>query len=346
MSGVNRGALLRDITSRISDILSAKSRLDAAQEKLAKETETKKGLMANLTAAEAELAAVQRQKLEESSDDSELVELQRALTALTARRQDLIKNTKQARAERDKSKEDALIQFYARLGVEFERLRVEMSAAAPASPYAVSGSLPSWEGAAAELLAEAESLRKRASNQAVVTRELLDATLARAGYMLSPTPSASGSGSGSAGTTRDSSDSGAAVPPTVVAACLLYEHLPTEALGEDTGRSLECVAELGEAVSAGLSRCGAAADAATTERANTAISAVSALLRLVKQNVEMQRVLLLAVARALPPPDADGDEDEDSEGEGEGENEEEAGEGAGERQANGSSAYDSDADDS
>jgi hypothetical protein len=319
-AAASRGSLLREINKLSTEILTAKAEVDSSQAKLQVEVSTKQSLVKKIAETEGELAKAEREKAAESSDDTEVVELQRAVTMLTAYRQDLIKATKQARVDRDKHKEDALVNLYTRLGAELEQLRVESSRSAGGSggaAFSLGGSSPNWDtsavaaangsgSTAGDLLLEAETLWKRTSNQGVCTRELLDAALGRADVMLPPSSSSSSSSPSSSSSYggAESSSSSEVLPQSVLAACTVYEHLPSETLSQDARRSLDTLADLA-ATANGLQQrieAVAAPQGAPQEATEAAQATLRTLALLIKQNLDMQRAMLIAIDRSQPQP--------------------------------------------
>lgn len=192
MAAVSRGSLLRDINRMSTDIMTLTERAKVATSRLDEESATKTDLIDKIAKAEAEHTSVEKQKAAESANDSELVALQRAVASLTVRRQDLIKQTKSARAERDAAREEATILHYQRSGLQLETaLAQHSSGSVPSVSLQVSPAI--WTEQSLALLAEAESLWKKASNQSTITRDLLELALRHAEMRIElPVPSSQG----------------------------------------------------------------------------------------------------------------------------------------------------------
>jgi hypothetical protein len=139
-------------------------------------------LLERIAAAEAEHAAAERQRQYESANDAELVGLQRAVASATLKRQELIKQTKSARSDRDRAREESLSAYYSRIGAEFESALVTGSGQAS---RAFEQSVP-WTPDALRLLSDTEGVWRRASNQGIITRDLIEGTLALANLQLKP----------------------------------------------------------------------------------------------------------------------------------------------------------------
>jgi hypothetical protein len=249
----SRGALLKDISRLSTEILAGSSRLASATERLTHESAQKAALVERIAQAEAELAAVEAQKAAESANDAELTGLQRAVSAMTMRRQELIKQTKQARSDRDRARDEAVGGYYARLGAECEqRLAAGALAASEGGPADGRGpplvvpasAAASWSPDALRLLGEADALWKRASNHGVVTRELVDAALQFADLMLlqqqpqaqggqQPAPGSGGGGveAASGSSPSSSSSSASAVASAAAASSALGASLTVGAGG-------------------------------------------------------------------------------------------------------------------
>ena len=294
-----RGALLRETNRLTSDVLEQHARLRAAAARLAEEAAQRAELQERLAAAEAEHAAAERQRADESANDGELVGLQRAVGAATLRRQELIKATKVARAERDRARDESQAAYYARLGAEYESAAVARTggaaeAAGAAGPAgAASGGAVAWTPEATRLLAEADALWRRASNQGVITRDLVEAALLLADLQLEEDVAevdGAGGGGGGGGGGGEGSSSRSLASGTASA----YSFTGAGVALADTRKSLAGVQEALDACGALRERARGAGGAG-----EEALAAVSACIVLVRQNLAMQRNLLLEVERAL-----------------------------------------------
>jgi hypothetical protein len=335
----SRGALLKDISRLSTEILAGSSRLASATERLTHESAQKAALVERIAQAEAELAAVEAQKAAESANDAELTGLQRAVSAMTMRRQELIKQTKQARSDRDRARDEAVGGYYARLGAECEqRLAAGALAASEGGPAEGRGpplvvpasAAASWSPDALRLLGEADALWKRASNHGVVTRELVDAALQFADLMLlQQQPQAQGGqqpapGSGveaASGSSPSSSSSSASAVASAAAAssalgasltvgaggagaASLYVHTGAGPALAEARKGLETAQDILDGAGQLKQRVVAAMMAASDagdEGVETSVSAVLSIVTLVAQNTTLQRTLLLAAERSLAP---------------------------------------------
>jgi hypothetical protein len=337
----SRGALLKDISRLSTEILAGSSRLASATERLTHESAQKAALVERIAQAEAELAAVEAQKAAESANDAELTGLQRAVSAMTMRRQELIKQTKQARSDRDRARDEAVGGYYARLGAECEqRLAAGALAASEGGPAEGRGpplvvpasAAASWSPDALRLLGEADALWKRASNHGVVTRELVDAALQFADLMLlqqqpqaqggqQPSPGSGGGGvEAASGSSPSSSSSASAVASAAAAssalgasltvgaggagAASLYVHTGAGPALAEARKGLETAQDILDGAGQLKQRVVAAMMAASDagdEGVETSVSAVLSIVTLVAQNTTLQRTLLLAAERSLAP---------------------------------------------
>ena len=96
---------------------------------------------------------------------------------MTVRKQDLVRITKAARADRDRIKEDATVAYYARLGTALEASFLSAQAGRAAHPLSIPADMGTWTPHAAALFAETDTLWKRISTAAVTTRDLVEAAL-------------------------------------------------------------------------------------------------------------------------------------------------------------------------
>ena len=201
-----RGQLLRSVGSLTNDIVSSNARFQVASARLTDATATKSELLRQIAAADAMLSALDAKKRHESENDGELVALQHANAAMAVKKQDLVRQTRQARAERERLKDSVHDKYYARLGaaLECERSAIETAvasseaAAAGGSGGVVALGLPAsgagWDAATAALLSDAEALWRRVSTQAASTRDILDGSLARRSLGLQPVAGAAVAG--------------------------------------------------------------------------------------------------------------------------------------------------------
>lgn len=327
-----RGGLLRDINRLSTDILNQHDRLKKSSERLAAEGATKAALLEKLAKADAEYAAVDAQKQAESANDSELVGLQRAVSTMTLKRQELIKLTKSARSDRDKSKEDVANGYYARLGAEYEQKIASVSTCADSNGGVHANAInnnkatasqlppaPAWSPEALKFLTEADAQWKRASNQSVITRDIVDAAL-----QLSDLQMIDGRGEGSArsaGRGADEASGSAAAQLSAAGTSSMYSLTGQQSLLNDARKSIELLAEvlesckgLNDKVRARQTLAGAGSGTTASRRptqaasaadaATAAFEAVIALIALIKQNATAQRVLLSAVVKQLDPTSA------------------------------------------
>jgi hypothetical protein len=318
MSSSSRGQLLRDVTRLSTDIIGLHSRATAGQAKLAAETKTKAELLDKIAAAEEELAALEAQRKFDSENDTELISLQRAGGEMALRRQELIRETKHARLERDRARDDELRAYYERLGAALEVARVASYVGEGAADSRAASSLSlkadtsHWRPADAWLLKECDGLWKRVSEKGVITRDLVHAALAsnnlalqlpstaaaplaRAPSTKSSTPYLSGSGqppANDADPAGSASRTSSAAVAGVTAAASMYSTLGTRHIAVDTAKALDGLAQLDTALRAFEAKCTAA------ERGQPA-STLTATVTLIKQNVAVQRTLLLAVNRTV-----------------------------------------------
>jgi len=320
---LNRGYLLRETNRLSSDILAQHSRVKEAGLRLEKETIQRSSLLERIAAAEAEHAAAERQRQHESANDAELVGLQRAVASVTLRRQELIKQTKTARSERDRAREENLSAYYSRIGAEFESALVTGSVQA-SSKSSFEQSVQ-WTPEALRLLTDTEAVWRRASNQGIITRDLIEGTLALANLQLKPEKLASSLSSSSQQQQQleaallvggDNSSESNMISPNGISATNASNLFPTAPLSSgtssiflytgaqtalsETQKALSMIQEILDACDVLKERVLSLRSAEAEE--GMAVNAIERLIQLITQNVTMQRTLLLSVESSLPTP--------------------------------------------
>ncbi len=205
--------------------------------------------VAALAAADAELAATKRAHAEEAANDAELSALQRGVAELTTKLAELIASTKRARPTRDRAREEALVAYYMRSGVDSEVVRAVAAAASAATAAAASSSrdgssgddgagldaddgaiagvihsaAASWTAETLALLGEADALWRRVSSADAVVRDMVEAALS------------------SRGLTMNAGDKDAHFAPS---AALAYASLGARAAAADARRGLTDAGEM------------------------------------------------------------------------------------------------------
>ncbi len=215
--GASRSSLLRETNRLAGEILRLHKAVSVASDTSLKEAAVKASNVAALAAADAELAATKRAHAEEAANDAELSALQRGVAELTTKLAELIASTKRARPARDRAREEALVAYYMRSGVDSEVVRAvaaargAAAAAAAASAAAASSAADgaggddgagldadddasfagvihsaaaSWTAETLALLGEADALWRRVSSADAVVRDMVEAALSSRGLTM------------------------------------------------------------------------------------------------------------------------------------------------------------------
>lgn len=219
----SRSSLLRETNRLASEILRLHAAVLIASDDLARESAVKASHMSALASADAELLATKRTHAAEASNDGELAALQRGVAALTAKLAELVATTKRARPLRDKAKEEALVSYYMRTGVEAELLLAMGDGTAAASTVF-------WPPSLLALLSEADALWRRVSSADTVVCDMVEAALGTRGLSLLASDVSGGGGGGG----------GVNAPPAASA----YLALGARAAADDARRALIDSAEM------------------------------------------------------------------------------------------------------
>ena len=308
---LSRGYLLRETNRLSTDILTQNERVNSAATRLEKETAERATLLERIATAEAEHTAAERQRQYESANDSELVGLQRAVASTTLKRQELIKQTKTARAERDRAREESLSAYYLRLGAEFENSLVNGSSQAIKAAQGVQ-----WTPEMLKLLSDSEGVWRRVSNQGIVTRDLIEGSLALANLQLKPEKQVYNNIVNSQQqqldaalgdvTTYDSSldtqcnpkDNIFSTAPSSSGTANIFVYTGAQTALTETKKSLGLIQEVLD-ICDGLQERVRSIQSTSIEGENVTIVAVERLVQLVSQNATMQRTLLQAIETSL-----------------------------------------------
>ena len=307
---LSRGYLLRETNRLSTDILTQNERVNSAATRLEKETAERAILLERIATAEAEHTAAERQRQYESANDSELVGLQRAVASTTLKRQELIKQTKIARAERDRARDECLSAYYLRLGAEFENSLVNGSSQAIKVAQGVQ-----WTPEMLKLLSDSEGVWRRVSNQGIVTRDLIEGSLALANLQLKPEKQVYNNIVNSQQqqldaalgdvTTYDSSldtpntkDNIFSTAPSSSGTANIFVYTGAQTALTETKKSLGLIQEVLDMCD-GLQERVRSIQSTSIEGENVTIVAVEHLVQLVSQNATMQRTLLQAIETSL-----------------------------------------------
>jgi hypothetical protein len=154
-----------------------------------------------------------------------------------------------------------------------------------------------WSPETLRLLAETDALWRRASNQGVVTRDLVEATLLLAGLQLGVPAAAAGSHDGDA----VAAERGAVLPtaPAASGTACVYAHTGCGAALADARKSLLVVQETLDACDGLRDRLEAATRGGRADDGAPALEAVGVSVQLVRQNLLAQRGLLVAAEQGL-----------------------------------------------
>ena len=327
----DRGYLLRETNLLSSQILSQHVRFSEAGVRLEKETVQRSSLLERIAAAEAEHAAAERQRQYESANDAELVGLQRAVASATLKRQELIKQTKSARSDRDRAREESLSAYYSRIGAEFESALVTGSGQAS---RAFEQSVP-WTPDALKLLSDTEGVWRRASNQGIITRDLIEGTLALANLQLKPekqlmsslqqqqlldsallgneTSSSSSEASGISSTATNAGNAFPAAPSSSGTAGIFIYTGANTALSETT-KALTSIHEILDACDVLKERVASLRSASSAEVEDVAVNAIERLVQLITQNASLQKTVLVSVESSLSSTSKEEEETTESSG--------------------------------
>ena len=327
----DRGYLLRETNLLSSQILSQHVRFSEAGVRLEKETVQRSSLLERIAAAEAEHAAAERQRQYESANDAELVGLQRAVASATLKRQELIKQTKSARSDRDRAREESLSAYYSRIGAEFESALVTGSGQAS---RAFEQSVP-WTPDALKLLSDTEGVWRRASNQGIITRDLIEGTLALANLQLKPekqlmsslqqqqlldsallgneTSSSSSEASGISSTATNAGNAFPAAPSSSGTAGIFIYTGANTALSETT-KALTLIHEILDACDVLKERVASLRSASSAEVEDVAVNAIERLVQLITQNASFQKTFLVSVESSLSSTSKEDEETNESSG--------------------------------
>lgn len=309
---LSRGLLLREITRLADDIVGTHARFNDVSGRLQREVDSIARLQEELKDVGRELESIEGQRKFESENDTELSTLQNVVAALTLRRAELIRITKQARADRDSLREGCHSAYYARIGAASEAAMVSaLLASDEAPPAAGSASLmtatssgaPAWSTASVSLLQQAEALWRKSSTLSESTRDLVEGALALRGLAVSD----DGPGAG-AHTTGDHAQAQAAL------AAALYLPLGDARLLSDAERAATSIAGLADECET-LARC---CEAAASDCGSCGLDAATAVVASVRQHLHLQRLLLRSILgdAVLARCSSDGDsgsEDKDKE---------------------------------
>ena len=309
---LSRGYLLRETNRLSTDILSQNERVNAAGIRLEKETAERSSLLERIATAEAEHTAAERQRQYESANDSELVGLQRAVASTTLKRQELIKQTKTARSERDRAREECLSAYYLRLGAEFENSLVNGSSQAIKVAQGVQ-----WTPEMLKVLTDSEGVWRRVSNQGIVTRDLIEGSLALANLQLKPEKQVYNNSLNSQqqldaaldDTISDSIDTQGntnnffSAAPSSSGTANIFVYTGAQTALTETKKSLVLIQEVLDICDGLQERLGTIQSTSIEregeEGGDVTIVAVERLVQLVSQNATMQRTLLLAIEASL-----------------------------------------------
>lgn len=290
---LSRGLLLREITRLADDIVSTHGRFNDVSGRLQREVDSIARLQEELKDVGRELESIEAQRKFESENDTELSTLQNVVAALTLRRAELIRITKQARTDRDSLREGCHAAYYARIGAASEAAMVSaLLDGDDVAPVALAaGVLPAgsrggaaWSVAAVSLLQQAEALWRKSSTLSESTRDLVEGALALRGLAVceDSVSSTAGSELGHAQATA----SAAAAP-----AAALYLPLGDARLLTDAERAAASIAGLFDECDT-LARC---CDAAAADCDSCGLEAATAVIASVRQHLHLQRLLLRSI---------------------------------------------------
>jgi hypothetical protein len=278
-----RGQLLRAILQTAVELRNLEQLIRSAEIEVTAASETKNDLQLKIVNTDAELVVLRAQHSYESSNDRELVQLQRANNVMALRKQELARITMIARSERDKSKSEQTSAYYTRLGAALEHTRLLGSLGAPILvPSHFCGAERARDSSAQLLLqSEVDALWRKAAVSSVAVKDAASAALAFAGeppdeagplyplldaannaeaggpklptlsWMPSAQAAAASTANGSAATSTTAATtaagSRASDPPSIPGApgYLAYASLGQTALTADATRAIEVVGQLG-----------------------------------------------------------------------------------------------------
>lgn len=286
---LSRGLLLREITRLADDIVGTHARFNDVSGRLQREVDSIARLQEELKDVGRELESIEAQRKFESENDTELSTLQNVVAALTLRRAELIRITKQARADRDSLREGCHSAYYARIGAASEAAMVSaLLARDDAPPAAASASLlmaassgaPAWSTASVSLLQQAEALWRKSSTLSESTRDLVEGALALRGLAVSDDSTGA----------HASGDHGHGQAQAAPAAAL-YLPLGDARLLSDAERAATSIAGLADECDT-LARC---CEAAASDCGSCGLDAATAVVASVRQHLHLQRLLLRSI---------------------------------------------------